>query len=98
MDHIWLKDLFRYEGANCHQLKIKLKYIFFVPGFTYTFFFRKCQNSRFRLLYYVLSRLTSYITHIQIPPTTQIGEGLYISSFRLNYSQSKCQNREKFLY
>lgn len=81
MDQVWLKDLFRYEGTNCHQLKIKLKYIFFVPGFTYTFFLRKCQNSRFRLMYHVLLRLTSYITHIQIPPATQIGEGLYIGHF-----------------
>ena len=81
MSNVWLKDLFRYEGVHCHQLKIKLKYIFFVPGFTYTFFFRKCQKSHFRFLYHVLLRITSYITHIQIPPGTEIGEGLYIGHF-----------------
>lgn len=81
MKDVLQKDLWRYEGPNCHRLLIKLKYIFCVPGYTYTFFYRKCQTSRFNILYLVLLRLTSYITHIQIPPSTMIGEGLYIGHF-----------------
>lgn len=81
MNDVLLKDLWRYEGSNCHRLLIKLKYIFFVPGYTYTFFYRKCQKSHFSILYQVLLRLTSYLTHIQIPVATQIGEGLYIGHF-----------------
>lgn len=81
MKDVLLKDLWRYEGSNCHRWSIKLKYFLFVPGYTYTFFFRKCQKSRFNILYIVLLRLTSYITHIQIPPSTKIGEGLYIGHF-----------------
>jgi len=81
MDDLLRKDLWRYEGSNCHRLLVRLKYIFFVPGYTYTYFFRKCQISSFRWLYIVLLRLTSYITHIQIPPSTKIGEGLYIGHF-----------------
>ena len=37
--------------------------------------------SRFRIIYLILLRLTSYITHIQIPPSTKIGEGIYIGHF-----------------
>ena len=32
-------------------------------------------------IYKILLKLTSYITHIQIPSDTQIGEGLYIGHF-----------------
>ena len=81
MNNILLKDLFRYEGENCHNIKEKLKYIFFVPGYTYTFFYRKSKAGHLRHLYRILLRLTSYITHIQIPYQTQIGEGLYIGHF-----------------
>ncbi len=81
MKDVLLKDLWRYEGSNCHRWSIKLKYFLFVPGYTYTFFYRKCQTSCFNILYLVLLRLTSYITHIQIPPSTKIGEGLYIGHF-----------------
>ena len=35
MNNILLKDLFRYEGENCHYIKVKLKYIFLVPSYTY---------------------------------------------------------------
>ena len=67
MIDILLKDLFRYEGNNCHNFRVKIKYIFFVPGYTYTFFFRKSQTGRLRYIYRILLRFTSYITHIQIP-------------------------------
>ena len=81
MNAVLLKDLWRYEGSDCHRMLIKLKYVFFVPGYTYTFFYRKCQTSRLGWVYQVLLRLTSYITHIQIPVATKIGEGLYIGHF-----------------
>lgn len=81
MNEILLKDLFRYEGNACHSFFVKLKYILFVPGYTYTFFFRKSKKGSFRTLYIFLLRITSYITHIQIPYKTEIGEGLYIGHF-----------------
>lgn len=81
MNDVLLKDLWRYEGSNCHRILIKLKYLFFVPGYTYTFFYRKCQKSHVRILYQVLLRLTSYITHIQIPVATKIDDGLYIGHY-----------------
>ena len=75
------KDLFRYEGQNCHRILVRLKYVLFVPGYTYTFFFRKSQVRLLGGVYRIFLRITSYITHIQIPPGTQIGEGLYIGHF-----------------
>lgn len=81
MNNILLKDLFRYEGENCHYIKVKLKYIFLVPSYTYIFFYRKSKAGHLKYLYRMLLRLTSYITHIQIPYQTQIGEGLYIGHF-----------------
>ena len=78
---IWNKDLYRYEGEASCKLRVKLKYLFFVPGFTYTYFFRMSQYRIVGVLFRVLLKITSYITHIQIPPHTQIGEGLYIGHF-----------------
>ena len=75
----WKKDLYRYEGKASGKLLVRIKYIFFVPGFTYTFFFIICQSVFWGgMICKFFLRLTSYITHIQIPPNTQIGEGLYI--------------------
>lgn len=84
MKSILLKDLYRYEGKNSHHWQIRFKYIFFVPGFTYTYFFRQVQcshNPITSFIYSTLLRITSYITHIQIPPATNIGEGLYIGHY-----------------
>lgn len=84
MDKIILKDLFRYEGDNAKRFVVRLKYIFFVPGFTYIFFLRKTQKSTnkiMKMLYLVLLRITSYITGIQIPYQVQIGEGFRIVHF-----------------
>lgn len=84
MDNILLKDLYRYEGKRCELLRVQLKYRFFVPGFVYVYYFRKSQQSSlkvFKLWYLLMLRITSYITHIQIPHTTKIGEGLYIGHF-----------------
>lgn len=75
------EDLYRYEGRRSCKWLIRLKYLFFVPGYTYTFFLRKTQkalNPVSRLFWMILLRITSYITHIQIPAATTIGKGFYI--------------------
>ena len=75
------RDLYRYEGIRSRSLLIRIKYIFSVPGFTYTFFLRNAQYAKLgivRVLCKVFLRITSYITNIQIPVETTIGEGLYI--------------------
>ena len=80
------KDLYRYEGERSRSWMIRLKYIFFVPGYTYTFFFRRAQNAGnilSRLLWKAILRVVSYTTHIQIPASTKIGEGLYIGHYGL---------------
>lgn len=81
MNLLFEKDLYRYEGENSRSILIQLKYIFLVPGFTYIFFLRYSQHSKLwvvRLLCKILLRITSYITNIQIPVETTIGEGFYI--------------------
>lgn len=84
MNKILSQDLYRYEGPRSSRLLMRLRYIFFVPGFTYIYFFRKVQTSRWallRVLYAVLLKITSYITHIQIPAATKIGPGFRIVHF-----------------
>ena len=78
------QDLYRYEGERCYKLFVFLKYKFFVPGFTYIYYFRKCQltrNSILKSTYKIILRFTSYITHIQIPPETKICPGFRIVHF-----------------
>ena len=41
------KDLYRYEGEGSRNLFVQLRYLFFVPGFTYIYFLRIAQNSSF---------------------------------------------------
>ena len=72
------KDLYRYEGDRCSSLWIRFRYLFFVPGFTYIYFFRKSQLGGVKWLCRAFLKLTSYITHIQIPYQTQIAEGFRI--------------------
>ena len=84
MEAIIEKDLYRYEGNRSKFLRVKLKYILFISGFTYIYFFRKAQLSKFailKILYLIILRITSYITHIQIPYQTKIGEGFRIVHF-----------------
>lgn len=78
------KDLYRYEGKNCNNFLVFLKYKFFIPGFTYIYYLRKCQTTKYAIIkafYRTLLRITSYITHIQIPPETNIGPGFRIVHF-----------------
>lgn len=77
-------DLYRYEGDRSRRWRVKLKYLFFVPGFTYTFFFRRAsaaRNALTRAFWSVPLQVTRYITHIQIPVGTRIGRGLRIVHF-----------------
>ncbi|WP_195407920.1 LbetaH domain-containing protein [Bacteroides congonensis] len=76
------KDLFRYVGNDCHRLLIQLRYIFFTPGFRYTYYMRKVQQGGcFKFFWMGMQRLCMERTLIQIPYQTQIGEGLYIGHF-----------------
>ena len=84
MNIILQQDLYRYEGQRSSNLLVKLKYILFIPGFTYIYFFRKVQLSKYKLIklfYLIILRITSYITHIQIPPNTKIAPGFRIVHF-----------------
>lgn len=74
------KDLYRYEGERCSSIWIQLRYIFFVPGFTYTYFFRKSRGG-YGWLNRAFLKIVSYITHIQIPYQTHIAEGFRIVHF-----------------
>ena len=77
------KDLYRYEGNRCASVLMQMRYLFFVPGFTYIFFFRKAQHSNRFLkgISRILLKVVSYITHIQIPYQTRIAEGFRIVHF-----------------
>lgn len=77
-------DLYRYEGERARLLRVKLRYFFFTPGYTFTVFFRQlsknqCFICRFALL--ALFHVTKVITGIQIPVGTKIGPGLKIGHF-----------------
>lgn len=77
-------DLYRYEGDNNKRFSIRMRYLFFVPGFTYIFFFRhasQAKNVLSRFFYTFFLQITKFITHIQIPVGTQIARGFRIFHF-----------------
>ncbi len=77
-------DLYRYEGERARQLRIKLRYFLFTPGYTFTVFFRllaKCRGVFCRIVLLFLFHVTKVITGIQIPVGTEIGPGLKIGHF-----------------
>ena len=77
-------DLYRYEGNRCDSLKVRLKYVIAVPGFTYIFFLRhaaQARNGLSRAFWTFFLHITKYITHIQIPASTKIGRGFRIVHF-----------------
>ncbi len=79
-----IHDLHRYEGEASKRFFVKLRYFFFTPGYTFTYFFRKasaCSNIFGKILYYPLFHITKVITGIQIPIGTKIGKGLKIGHF-----------------
>ena len=78
------EDLYRYEGEHSRSCATKLRYFFFTPGFTFTFFFRRasaCRTVFGKILYYPFYHITKFITGIQIPVGTKIGKGLKIGHF-----------------
>ena len=69
-------DLYRYEGERARLLRVKLRYFFFTPGYTFTVFFRqlsKNQNFIYKFMLSALFHVTKVITGIQIPVGTKIG-------------------------
>lgn len=77
-------DLYRYEGERSRNIQVKLKYLFCVPGFTYTFLFRHASKTRskpIRVFWLFFLYATRFITHIQIPAGTKIGKGLRVVHF-----------------
>lgn len=84
MNCILKKDLYRYEGESSRKWTTKVRYIFFTPGFQFTYFWRKASMARTsfsRLFWGVFHRYAMFHTGIQIPVGTQIGEGLRIGHF-----------------
>lgn len=84
MNDILQKDLFRYEGDKSRRFLTKLRYILFVPGYQFTYCWRKAslaRNPLSRMFWKILHRRCMFHTGIQIPIGTQIGEGLRISHF-----------------
>ena len=39
------KDLYRYVGHNCHNIKTQLRYLIGTPGFQYTYCLRHAQRA-----------------------------------------------------
>lgn len=75
------EDLYRYEGTRAESIWIQLRYLFFVPGFQYTYLLRKTQFAKcgmMRILWAILLKLCSYKFAIQIPSQTKIGRGFRI--------------------
>lgn len=91
----WKQDFLRYRkyGVSCFSI------LFLTPGFVYCFHMRLCKylkKSRFHILYlplYIIFRLIlqhyGYKFGIQIPYTTQIGQGFYIGHFGNIFVNSK---------
>ena len=72
-------DLFRYSGESSSG---KLLPSLLIPGFRFIYLLRKAaahqKNSFFGFLYRVLLYVHSLVYGFQIPPSTEIGKGLYI--------------------
>ena len=79
LNNIIRADLLRYTGETASG---KFLVSLLIPGFRYTFFLRKShqfkKRSLFGLIYRFFLHLDAHIYGFQIPPSTQIGKGLYI--------------------
>lgn len=78
MDSVFKKDLFRYYGEKGETIYTRLNRPLEIK---YIFYLRKLQSkpSFFKKAYYMFRlKCISQKSHIQIPPSTKIGEGLYI--------------------
>lgn len=79
MNKICKEDLYRYEGDRCNSLLVQLKYLFFVPGFQYSYCLRHASNAKnvvSRIFWNGALRLMMYHYGIQIPPGVSIGRGI----------------------
>lgn len=79
LNNIIKADLLRYTGeTNSGKFLPSL----LIPGFRYTFFFRKSHEFKKTTLWGFLSRcflfIDAHFYGFQIPPSTKIGKGLYI--------------------
>lgn len=77
-------DLYRCEGERSKLLGVKLKSIFFTPGRTYIYFFRKASESSRKIskvFWTILLHFTKIMTGIQIPVGTKIDRGFRILHF-----------------
>ena len=75
---VFRKDLYRWYGEKGESLKDR---IFRPIEIKYLCVFRKlqsCKSSFLRIYYKLKLRNLSLKSHIQIPPSTKIGEGFYI--------------------
>lgn len=84
MNATLLSDLYRYIGKENRSVLKQLRYIFFTPGFQYTWLMRHvnmASNPVTRTFWRILLRRCMFHTGIQIPPSTAIGPGLRISHF-----------------
>lgn len=72
-------DLMRYTGETVSG---RLLPSLLIPGFRYTFFLRKAHQLSKRSFWGIISRIFLYFDGhfygFQIPPSTQLGKGLYI--------------------
>lgn len=83
-NRILTEDLYRYVGEENKKFSVRLRYLLFVPGFTYIFFFRhasQAKNVLSRYFFLFFLHITKYITHIQIPVGTKIDRGFRITHF-----------------
>ncbi|MBR3027401.1 MAG: serine acetyltransferase [Bacteroidales bacterium] len=84
MNGLIKRDLYRYIGNDSNRFLYQLRYFLFTPGFQYIYFFRKASLAKFKIskmLFEICLKLCSFKFGIQIPSSTQIGEGLRISHF-----------------
>lgn len=79
LNNIIKADLMRYTGETVSG---KFLPSMFIPGFRYTFFLRKSyqykKRSLFGFMYRIFLHIDAHVYGFQIPPSTQIGKGLYI--------------------
>ncbi len=84
MNDLLKKDLYRYIGDGNQKLLNRLRYIWFTPGFQYTYCLRhatRARNPLTKLFWKILLRRCMFHSGIQIPAGTKIGPGLRIAHF-----------------
>lgn len=76
-------DLYRYGGSK--GIKGLIKAFYLIPGFRYTYYYRKSQKhaskSILGIYYRLILRKLSFKFGIQIPADVKIGPGFYIGHF-----------------